>query len=220
MNDMGHTVLIIGATGLVGSEILSYSLQDERVSSVRIFVRKSTDITHPKLNEFIVDFNKIEDWREELQGETLFSAMGTTLKLAGTRDLQRIVDYEYQLRVAQAAKLNGTTNFILVSAPYAHPKSPFAYTQMKGELERDIMKLSFPKLTIIRPGLLKGPRKHQRFVEQTSAKILDKLPTIPGFEAMKPVSGKLVAHACMESAFDSYRGQRILGPRDILEFLR
>jgi uncharacterized protein YbjT (DUF2867 family) len=217
---MQQSALLIGATGLVGSEILNYALHDERISRIRVFVRRSTGIIHPKLDERIVDFEKLGEWRSEVQGDLLFSALGTTLAQVGTREAQRIVDYDYQLRVAQAAKLNGVTNYVLVSAPHADPKSKIAYTKMKGDLERDLMKLGFPKITIIRPGLLKGPRSQKRFFEQNAGKILNIIPTIPGLESIKPVSGKLVAHACIESACDDYHGQRFLNPKDVLQFLR
>ncbi len=215
-----QTALLIGATGLVGSEIINYALNDERFKLLKIFARRSTGLTHPKLVEVIVDFEKLGDWRQELKGDILFSALGTTVKQVGTREAQRVVDYDYQLRVAQAAKLNGVTNMVLVSTPNADTKSSFAYTKMKGDLERDIMKLSFSKLTIIRPGLLKGPRAHKRFLEQNVGKVLSIFPTIPGLESIKPVSGKLVAHTCIESAFDHFKGQRILQPKDVLQFLK
>ncbi len=217
---MRKTALLIGATGLVGSEILNYALNDERIGKIKIFTRRSTGITDSKLEEFIVDFEKLGEWRHEIKGEVLFSALGTTVHQVGSREAQRVVDYDYQLRVAQAAKLNGVINYVLVSAPGADTKSKVAYTKMKGDLERDVMKLAFPKITIIRPGLLKGPRAQKRFVEYNAGKILSVIPTIPGLEALKPVSGKLVAHACLESAFDSYTGQRILEPKDVLQFLK
>lgn len=217
---MQQTALLIGATGLVGSEILNYALHDERFSRIRIFVRRSTGLTHPKLEERLVDFEKLGEWRNDIQGDVLFSALGTTVSQVGTRDAQRLVDYDYQLRIAQAAKLNGVTNYVLVSAPNADPKSKIAYTKMKGDLERDVMKLGFPKITLIRPGLLKGPRSQKRFFEQNAGRILNFIPTIPGLESIKPVSGKLVAHACIESACDEYAGKRILNPKDVLQFLR
>lgn len=212
--------MIIGATGLVGSEILNFAIHDKRVDNIRVFVRRPTGIEHEKLKEFVVNFDELEAWREHLQGDTLFSALGTTKKQVGTREAQRIVDYDYQLRVAQCAKINGVANLVLVSAPNAHPKSSFAYTKIKGDLERDIMKLSFEKLTIIRPGLLYGKRAEKRMLEQTAAAILNVLPAIPGLESIKPVSGKLVAHACIEAAFDSELGQRIYNPKDVLQYLK
>ena len=217
---MRHTVILIGATGLVGSEILNYALSDERFSKIKIFVRRTTGISDPKLEEFVVDFERIGEWRNQITGDVLFSALGTTLKQSGSREAQRVVDYDYQLRVAQAAKINGINNYVLVSAPNADTKSRLAYTKMKGDLERDVMKLSFPKATFIRPGLLKGPRAQKRLFEHNGGVILSLIPTIPGLESIKPVSGKLVAHACIESAFDSFQGQRILNPKDILQFLK
>jgi uncharacterized protein YbjT (DUF2867 family) len=212
--------VLIGATGLVGSEILQYLLSDERFAHVRVFARKSTQLVHPKLEEHVVDFEQLGDWRHLISGDVLFSALGTTVAQVGTREAQRIIDYDYQLRVAQAAKLNGIKNYVLVSAPGAHPKSRFAYTKMKGDLERDVLKLSFPKITIIRPGLLKGNRTQKRFIEHHMGQVLNLLPTIPGLESLKPVSGKLVAHVCIESAGDEIQGQRILGPKEVLQSLR
>lgn len=217
---MGQTALIIGATGLVGSEILNYILNDDRFDQLKVFVRKSTGVNHPKLEESIVDFEKLGEWRHLINGDVLFSALGTTLKQAGSREAQRVVDYDYQLRVAQAGKLNGMTNYVLVSASNAYTKSPFAYIKMKGELERDVLKLLFPKITIIRPSLLKGPRAERRAFEHNTGVLLSFLPTLPGLEFLKPVSGKLVAHACIESAMDTFKGQRILNPKDVLEFLK
>lgn len=217
---MKATIIIIGATGLVGSEILRYALGDERVDKIKVFVRRSTEMTHPKLEESIVDFENLQEWRENIKGHILFSALGTTLKQAGTREAQRVVDYDFQLRVAQAAKLNGVSSLVLVSAPGANTKSHFAYTKMKGELERDVMKLSFDKLVIVRPGLLKGPRVHKRFLEQNSGKVLSLLPNIPGLEALRPMSGRLVAHCCIETAFGDFQGQKILNPKDVLQFLK
>ena len=217
---MVQTALLIGATGLVGSEILKFALNDDRISRIRIFVRRTSVIAHPKLEEFIIDFENLNQWRHEIKGDILFSALGTTLKQVGTREAQRVVDYGYQLRIAQAAKINGVPNYVLVSAPNADPKSNIAYTKMKGDLERDVMKLSFPKLTIVRPGLLKGPRTEKRFFESNLGAVLNVIPTIPGLESIKPVSGKIVAHACVESAFDNTHQQRILNPKDVLQFLK
>lgn len=219
-NLMGYTAVLIGATGLVGSEILNFVLNDDRFSKIKVFVRRTTGISNPKLEEFVVDFENLGVWRHQIQGDVLFSALGTTLKQAGTREAQRVVDYDYQLRVAQAGKINGINNYVLVSAPNADTKSMLAYTKMKGDLERDIMKLSFPKVTFIRPGLLKGPRAQKRIFEHNSGALLSFLPTIPGLEAIKPVSGKQVAHACIEASFADVQGKRIYNPKDVLQFLK
>ncbi len=217
---MHYKAVLIGATGLVGSELLQYLINDDRISQIRVFVRSSTGIQNPKLEEFIVQFDELNQWRKEIKGDILFSALGTTRKQVGTREAQRIVDYDYQLRVAQVARINGIKNLVLVSASGANVKSIFAYSKMKGELERDVMKLSFDKLTIIRPGLLKGLRIKKRFFEEKAGIIFGIIPMIPKLEAMKPVSGKLVAFCCLEKGLDAERGQRIIGPKDIFQQLK
>ncbi len=82
------------------------------------------------------------------------------------------------------------------------------------------MKIHFEKFTIIRPGLLKGPSTKKRFFEEKAGKIFSLLPVIPGFEALKPVSGKLVAFSCLDKALDQSTGQRIIQPKEILQYLR
>jgi uncharacterized protein YbjT (DUF2867 family) len=217
---MGLRAIIIGATGLVGSEMLQAILGDERFSQAIIFVRRPTNIQDPKLKEFVIDFSKLNEWRGNIQGDILFSALGTTLAQAGSREAQRVVDYDYQLQVAQSAKVNGVKNYVLISAPYADPKSSLAYTRIKGELERDIKKLSFPKTTILRPGLLQGNREQKRFVEEKAAILLNTLPQIPGLEGLRPMSGKLVAHVSIEAALNDYVGTQILKPKDIFHYLK
>ncbi len=125
---MQFKTVLIGATGLVGSELLQYLINDERISQIRVFTRRSTGIEHQKVTEFIVNFEELNNWRQEIKGDILFSALGTTLKQVGSREAQRIVDYDYQLRVAQVARINGIRNVVLVSAPGANVKSFFAYS--------------------------------------------------------------------------------------------
>jgi uncharacterized protein YbjT (DUF2867 family) len=212
--------LLIGATGLVGSEILALSLADERIEKIKVFSRRSTGIKNSKLEEFIVDFENMNDWKEEIKGDVLFSALGTTIKQVGSREAQRVVDYNYQLKFAQEAYANGVKNIALISATGADPDSSFAYNKMKGDLERDILKLNFTKITILRPGLLHGPRPQKRLLEEVSGKLLGFLPEIYGLEGLKPVSGKTVAQVCFERALNESNGVKILSAKEILGFLK
>ena len=52
--------IVIGATGLVGNLILKEILNDRDFSEVRIFVRRSTGITNPKLKEFVNPMKDID----------------------------------------------------------------------------------------------------------------------------------------------------------------
>ena len=100
------TAIVIGASGLVGSYITLKLLDDIRYDKVKVFVRNSLDISHVKLEEHVIDFDKIEIWKEYLTGDELFSALGTTIKKAGSKEAQYKVDYTYQFDVAKAASEN------------------------------------------------------------------------------------------------------------------
>ncbi len=200
--------IIIGSTGLVGKEVLRASLSDPYFSSVTIFVRRPTGISHPKLTEEIVDFNNMEDWRALINGDVLFSAMGTTLKKAGSKDAQYKVDYTYQYRVAEAASENGVPDYVLVSAPGASAGSMIFYSRIKGELDRDVKKLKFRRIILIKPSILEGDRDEERSGEKLGIKFANLFKDVPFLKKYRPVHGKTVASA-MINAVKSDKDDRV-----------
>jgi len=207
-------VIIIGATGLVGKSILSQLLARTEISEIKVFVRRSTGISNPKLSENIVDFEKVNDWKNEIQGDVLFSALGTTLKTVGTKEAQYRIDHDYQLMVAIAAAANGVSSYVLISSVNASSKSPFFYLRMKGELEDKIKTLFFKSVSILRPGPLKGHREKPRLMEEISTAILSKLPVRSG---MKPVDGDQVAKVAINCGLNAKTGVEILEAKTILQ---
>lgn len=196
----GLKALVMGATGLVGSNLVDMLLKDAAYSEIAVFVRRSTGINHPKLTEYIVDFNRLNDWNDKLQGDILFSAMGTTLKRAGSKAAQYRVDYDYQYNTARLAAANGVANYVLVSAMNANPHSSIFYSRMKGELEIAVQKLAFRTITLIRPGLLYGERDHSRFGEEMMYTVISGLNRIGLFRKMRPIHGREVAQAMIVAA--------------------
>ncbi|MEX2364559.1 MAG: NAD-dependent epimerase/dehydratase family protein, partial [Balneolaceae bacterium] len=89
---MNKTAIVIGATGLVGSEILNQLLEDESFGKVKILHRRTTGINHPKLEEHIIDFDEPVSWRDLVAGDELYSALGTTIKKAGSQEKQYTID--------------------------------------------------------------------------------------------------------------------------------
>lgn len=189
------TAILLGATGLVGSQLLKLLLDDPGFSKVKIFTRRSTGIKHPGLEEHIVDFDIMENWAGNINGDVLFSAFGTTLKKAGSKAAQYKIDYHYQFQVARIAAENDVKDCILVSSPGASPKSKVFYTRMKGELDRDMAKLGFARFRIIQPSILSGSRNDSRFGEKAGIYVMNALSWIPGIRKYRPVSGEKVAKA-------------------------
>ncbi len=208
--------IVIGATGLVGKSITEKLLENTAVGSVQIFVRRSTGLVHKKLIETIIDFDKFDTWKSQLKGDILFSALGTTLKTAGSKEAQVKVDYEYQLQVAKASAENGVKKYVLISSVNADPKSPFFYLKMKGELEEKISTLSFEAIHILRPGPLKGHRETSRLNEVISTKFLDLLPKVLVSAGMRPVAGEKVAEVAIKAGLSAEKGIHIHGAKSIL----
>jgi uncharacterized protein YbjT (DUF2867 family) len=189
------TAIIAGATGLVGGHLLEQVLEDPYFDKVIIFVRRSTGIDHPKLTEHIVNFDMPGEWKEKVKGDILFSAMGTTLKQAGSKEAQRRVDYTYQYEMARMAADNGVKDYVLVSTPGASPGSMVFYTRIRGELDRDVKKLSFDRIILLKPSVLDGKREEKRRGEEIGIKLGNILKGIPGLKKYRPIHGKIVARA-------------------------
>lgn len=206
--------LIIGATGATGKDLVTQLLSDDQFEKVHIFVRRNVDIQHDKLHVHVVDFDKIEEWKAELQGDVLFSALGTTIKQAGSQNQQWKVDYTYQYEVAKAARDNGVQIMALVSSAWATADSKVFYTRMKGQLEEDVKKLGFRSLFIMRPPSLirKGT---DRFGESVSVKILMALNKIGFLRSIRPMPTSQVAHAMITMAKQAKEGTQTLEPKDI-----
>ena len=146
--------LIIGATGATGKDLLSQLLADDTYSEVHCFVRKPLAFTHPKLHVHVVNFDTSEAWADLLHGDVAFSCLGTTLAVAGTKEAQWRVDYDYQYAFAQQCKANGVPTFVLVSAAGATAQSKLFYNRMKGQLEDAVKALDFSCLLIFQPSVL------------------------------------------------------------------
>ena len=158
--------LIIGATGATGKDLVTQLLADDTYSQVHCFVRKPLTLTHPKLHAHVVDFENPEAWADLLRGDVAFSCLGTTLAVAGSKEAQWRVDYDYQYNFAKHCHNNGIPTFVLVSAAGAKAQSKLFYNRMKGQLEDAIKALGFARLLIFQPSVLvrKGSdRKGEQF---------------------------------------------------------
>lgn len=199
---MKQKAIVIGATGLIGNQLVRKLLSDDRFETVTVFVRRQNGLSHPKLKEQIVDFDKISEWADQIKGDSLFSAMGTTLKKAGSKETQYKIDYTYQLEVAKAAVKNGVSKYVLISSAGANSKSKIFYSRMKGELDEAVQKLGFRKIIILRPSILDGDRKEKRTAEQVSLKI-SRWVTQFIFRKYRPIKNETVANAMIETALEN-----------------
>ncbi|MGF7185870.1 uncharacterized protein YbjT (DUF2867 family) [Desulfitispora alkaliphila] len=159
------SALIVGASGLVGNELLKQLLSAQEYGKVVALVRTSLGIDHPKLEEKIIDFDNIDFYKECFKVNDVFCCLGTTIKKAKSKEIFKKVDVDYPVAVAKLAKETQVEKFLIVSSVGANPNSKVFYSRMKGLLEEQLKELGLKSLHIFRPSLLLGERKEQRLGE-------------------------------------------------------
>ena len=206
--------LVIGATGATGQEIVACLLDDKAFEKVSVFVRKKSNIEHKKLIIHKIDFSRLKDYKNLISGDVLFSALGTTLKEAGDREQQYLIDYTYQYKFAEMALNNGVTRYSLVSSAGANKSSFFFYPKIKGKLEESIKKLSFESIQIYQPPILIRQPKLIRYGEKIGIKIFRALNKIGVLKSQKPLSVQILAQK-MISEMRSAEKIKTYKPKDI-----
>ena len=197
--------LIIGATGATGKDLVTLLLNENAYSEVHCFVRKPMSITHPKLHTHVVNFKTPEAWADLLHGDVAFSCLGTTLAVAGSKEAQWRVDYDYQYAFAQQCKANGVPTFVLISAAGATAQSKMFYNRMKGQLEDAVKALDFPSLLIFQPSVLIRSN-NDRGAENFSVKAIHFLNKIGLFKRYRPMPTEILAEKMLSAVYNSPKG--------------
>ena len=204
------TAIVLGASGLVGTELVFQLLNTTEFEKVKIFVRRSLGISNPKLEEHIIDFDELSVWKQDLVGYTLFSCMGTTLKTAGSKEKQYVIDFTYPYQCIDAAIQNGTKQIILVSSIGAKATSSNFYLRMKGELEEAIKKLNPSNFIIFRPSILDGNRVESRPAEYKAIQIMRILGKFPYLKKYAPTRVKDLAASMIKKTLENKEGIKVL----------
>lgn len=154
---------LVGATGLIGGKVMKECVGREDVRLQAIGRREADLPPGIRIEYFVADPAKWGEVFEALRPKAVICALGTTWKKAGEDESAfRAVDQELVLHTARAALDNGVERFVAVSSVGADTASKTFYLKVKGETERELTRLRFPRLDILRPGLLVGERENDR----------------------------------------------------------
>ncbi|MCE9596614.1 MAG: NAD(P)H-binding protein [Spirochaetia bacterium] len=208
--------IVVGASGLIGAQVVQIAAREKLYGSIVAPARRKIGVPDGVENP-IVDFDKLESahWK----ADHIFCCIGTTIKVAGSQEAFRRVDYDIAVNTAALARSNGASKIFVVSALGADKKSGIFYSKVKGEMEAAIIEMGFAETWIFRPSLLTGERKDSRPGEvlgQIVGSIFSPL-FIGGIKKYKPIAGEVVARAMLCAAFLSRPGVNIVESDQIQE---
>jgi uncharacterized protein YbjT (DUF2867 family) len=213
-----RSVLLCGATGLVGRHCLQLLAGDPRVGRVVALVRRPVGEAMPagtgrhRVEERIADFGRLDAAGDAFRVDAVVCALGTTIRTAGSPERFREVDFGYPMAIAKLALEEGARHFLLVSSAGASVRSRFFYTRVKGELDAAVSALPYAAVTIVRPSLLLGERDEFRPGEALGRRL--------GFLAprrYRPVHAADVAAALVQCVVEPVSGRRIVESHRIPE---
>ncbi|MCC6924811.1 NAD(P)H-binding protein [Novosphingobium sp.] len=160
-------IALVGATGLIGMSLIRLAVGRSDIRIVGIARREAQLPPGARMEMLLAPPESWPDAIAAANASVLVSALGTTWKKAGKDEAAfRTVDQDLVLSCARAAKDHGLRQMIAISSVGADPLSKNFYLKVKGEVEQQLGRVGVPRLDIIRPGLLRGPREELRPAER------------------------------------------------------
>ena len=211
MAETSSSVLILGATGLVGAECIRQFAASPRFDRIIALARRPLAGAPARVETHVIDFERLDDAAQYFHVSHIVCALGTTIKQAGSQERFRRVDHDYPLIAARLGLREGARHFLLVSALGANPRSRVFYSRVKGEIEDAIRALPYRSVSIVRPSLLLGERAELRLGEQIGKLFAGVVP-----KRYKPVEGRAVASTLLRAAVEDRPGVRIIESKEIV----
>ena len=203
---MDNVAVIIGVTGAVGRKILEEVLEKEFYKKVYVLGRSSVTklVDNEKLEKIVIDFENLEFDINILNNADVFAALGTTIKIAKTKENQRKIDLDYTINFAKICE-GRVRSFNVVSAVGANRKSKRFYSSLKGELEEQLQKMNLGTLRIYRPSLLIAKRADKRMMEDFFIKLSPMLKFIlhGKFKKYSPIEVELLGKEMVRFAIEN-----------------
>lgn len=211
MSDEALRLCLIGATGLIGGKVMEECIGREDVRLSAIARREAKLPRGIRMELFVAEPAKWGEVFEAIRPQAVICALGTTWKKAGEdEDAFRAVDQHLVLDTARAAKDQGVDRFVAISSVGADTASKNFYLRVKGETERELTKLRFNRLDILRPGLLRGKREDDRRIGERigiAAAPVANLLLHGKYRQYRAIEAETVAQAAIALAKSAARGR-------------
>ncbi|MFB9057181.1 nucleoside-diphosphate sugar epimerase [Mariniflexile ostreae] len=213
------TAIILGATGLVGGVLLEKLLADARYRNILVFGRKTCGVSHPKLQEHLVDLFHLKDYKSLFVGDVVFCCIGTTKAKTPDHHKYKKIDYGIPVDAAKLCNLNGISSYLAISALGADPNSSVFYNTVKGDMEEKVLAQNIPHVYLLQPSLISGDRKENRTMETIGNWVMKIVnPLLVGrLKKYRSIHPETIANAMIWLDNNNYNLKRI--PSDIIKTL-
>ena len=222
MNEL--TAVVLGATGLTGSLLLQELLKDKDYKTVRILVRRNVNVSHPKLEQEIVDFNDIDDYTKKFgEGDVIFSCIGTTQKnVKGDKALYEKIDLDIPVNAAKIGISKNYKKFLIVSAIGANENASNFYLRLKGRTEKTLKEIPFVSLSIFQPSLINGKRNENRTGEAIAQTVMDLLSflLLGPLEKYRAIGANNIARAMVNESKQQRTGVNYYRYNEMMDLAR
>jgi len=219
---VARTALVVGASGLVGSHVLRLLLENPAYDRVTVLARREVPLTHKKLTQRLIDFDRLAQLSDFPRVHDVFCCLGTTMKRAGSQDAFRKVDFTYVVELGRLAERHRATQFLVVTALGADPRSRVFYSRVKGETEAALRRLQLDAVLIFRPSFLLGSRPERRPAEWLLA-VLSPLVAwvmVGPLARFRPIRAQAVARAMVRVAGEGPRGPQVYESNELRRLAR
>lgn len=166
------TAIVLGGTGLTGSFLLDRLIADDSYVSIKLFSRRASGNTSPKVQEYLGDVLRLELFKDDFTADEVFCCVGTTSSKTKDRSVYRAIDFGIPVAASKLAKENNIPTFLVISSLGANARSRIFYSRTKGEMEQAVLDQRIPTTYILRPSLILGERNEKRFGERLGAFLL------------------------------------------------
>ncbi|MFT6851306.1 MAG: hypothetical protein ACJATA_002127 [Sphingobacteriales bacterium] len=205
------TAIILGATGLTGSHLLDELIHDSDFELIKIFSRNTTNVTHPKVKEYLGDLLHIESFKNDFTGDVTFCCIGTTASKTKDKSVYKSIDFGIPVSAANLSKENGISQFLVISSMGANSKSPVFYNKTKGEMEEQVQKSQVEKTIVLRPSLILGNRGEQRIGESIGVAVMNFISPlmIGSLKKYRAINAQSIAMAMIKISKSTIKSQII-----------
>lgn len=217
-------VIIVGATGATGSQLMQLLLNDPTVESIHVIHYRATSFkNHPKVTEQIIDLEDLQDLQDlriDTDIDCAYCCLGTTRKKAGSIAAFRLVDKDYIVNFGAWVANNSQAQLHVISAVGANPKSASSYLQTKGETEQLLRQLPLTALYLYQPTLLHGKRDEFRLMEAIAYYPLAALSLLPLtlLKQQKPIAIEQLANAMYQLSQQVTDGHHVISSLEIQQY--